>query len=49
MSSFHTQNKLKESLLQNYLNQFPDLNPTKAQFAEVRQIFSNEKSVSSFS
>ena len=25
-------------LLQNYLNQFPDLNLTKAQFAEVRQI-----------
>jgi len=29
-------------LLQNYLNQFPDLNLTKAQFAEVRQILATK-------
>ena len=29
-------------LLQNYLNQFPDLNLTKAQFAEVRQILARK-------
>ena len=29
-------------LLQNYLNQFPDLNLTKAQFAEIRQILARK-------
>ena len=29
-------------LLQNYLNQFPDLNLTKSQFAEVRQILARK-------
>ncbi len=37
MSYFHALNRSSESLLQNYLNQFPDKS-TKAQFAEVRQI-----------
>ena len=34
--------KTQGVLLQNYFNQFPDLNLTKAQFAEVRQILATK-------
>ena len=39
---FSYSQQTQEILLQNYLNQFPDLNLTKAQFAEVRQILATK-------
>ena len=39
---FSYSKQIQGVLLQNYLNQFPDLNLTKAQFAEVRQILATK-------